>query len=302
VTYNGTPLREPRGLAACSNYVYVAEGVAGGRILKFSKWGTFRGVALDFSQTAFSGCVPAALAVTPDGSSLYVTDAHTIFIESGGGAWENVMTNGYLDVNTYGETVYKVNPSSHSASVFVNTSNLPVGNQLVEPRGIAVDDNGNVYFTSWYNDPDNLDDTAGRIYYYNPAGVMQAVISTGNPSSCYYDPVCVYDPPSVNTVTPGPGIVTCGFGIQDIFQSPAGTGMTTRPKIMDNSYWRTYIDVEVINEQVWYTDPAFGVLWLRTGYAARSAVLTDLTTPTYMTFAEVTGTEPPAEGTIIMIQ
>lgn len=300
VAYGGTPLREPRGLAAYSNTVYIAEGIAGGRILKFSKWGSFKSVALDFSQTAYSDCVPAALAVTPDGNNLYVTDVRTLYIENDGSTWSNGMPDGYLSTNAYGRTVYKVDPKLHTASVFVDQNDMPSGYDLIEPRGVCVDDNGNVYFTSWYNDTNNLYDALGRIYKFNSAGVLQDAFTKGNLSSCYYDLECVYDPPATNAV-PGPGIVTSGFGIQDIFWSPLDD-LSTQPRIMDNGLWRTYLDVEVLNQQVWYTDPVFGNLYRRTGYASRVVELNGLAAPTYLTFAEVSGEEPPAQGTVILVQ
>ncbi|MDD2600864.1 MAG: hypothetical protein PHO37_16850 [Kiritimatiellae bacterium] len=302
VTYDNTPLRQPRGLAAYSNYVYVAEGVAGGRILKFSKWGTFKGVALDFSQSTYPGCVPAALAVTPDGQSLYVTDAHTIFIKGNGTTWSNVMTNGYLSVNSYGATVYKVNHGNHTASVFVNVNNLPVGNALIEPRGVAVDEYGNVYFTSWYNDPTKLYNANGGIYHYNSAGVMQAFVQIGNPSASYYDPIGNYHPPAGGISVGGPGIITAAYGNQDIFWTAAGGSMTSLVKLLDNNLAHTYLDVEVINGQLWYTDAARGSISRRSGDNANIVELTGLAAPTYMAFVEITGTEPPAEGTIMFIK
>ena len=46
----------------------------------------------------------------------------------------------------------------------------------------------------------------------------------------------------------------------------------------------------------------YGNLFRRTGDTARVVELSGLATPTYMTFADVTGEEPPAPGTIIMVQ
>ena len=303
VTYNGTALREPRGLAVYSNYVYIAEGIAGGRILKFSKWGSFKSVALDFSQTVYSNCVPAALAVTPDGQSLYVTDAHTLYIKGDGSEWSNGMPSGYLSTNTYGETVFKVDPKLHTVSIFADSDILDNGKDLVEPRGVAVDADGRVYFNSWYNDPDQLYNAAGYAYQVDSSANVLAGWLTGNLTTCYYDPIGEYSPAAGNVANPGPGIILSGFGIQDFFWVEPGSSMgSTPPKLLDNGYWRTYMDAEVINGQLYYTDPGYGNLYRRLGDNNRTVELSGLAEPTYMTFSEVSGEEPPAEGTVILVQ
>ncbi len=303
VTYNGIALRQPRGLANYSNYVYVAEGVAGGRILKFSKWGIFKSVALDFSQTAYADCVPAALALTPDGKSIYVTDAHMLYIESDGTEWSNTMPAGYLNTNTYGRTVYKFNLTDQAVSVFADDSNLPSNYQLIEPRGVAVDNHGNVYFTSWYNYSNTLYKATGRTYYYNSDGVVQGNFEIQNTSLCYYDPIGIYDPLPGDSSISGAGIITSGYGIADIFWSPEKTAPASDyKKIIDNDFWRIYIDAEVINGELFYTDPVFKTLWSRTGDAARRAELTNLVSPTYMTFVAVSGEEPPTPGTKLLLR
>jgi hypothetical protein len=302
VNYNGAPLREPRGLATHSNTVYVAEGVAGGRILKFSKWGTFKAVAFDFSQSAYSDCVPAALALTPDGRSLYVTDAHTIYIQNNGTKWSNAMPVDYLDTHTYGSAIYKISLLNRTAAVFVDDSSLPSGNQLIEPRGVAVDGEGNVYFSSWYNDPTQLYDATGRVYYSNPAGEIQGNKELGNPSIFYYDPIGVYDPPAGNSAITGAGLILSGFGIQDIFWAPEQTVPSAAKKLLDNTPWHTYLDVEVINGRVYYTDPVFGILRRRTGDELQAVELSGLAAPTYMVFADVIGEEPPVPGTMMTVR
>jgi len=190
--YGGMPLRSPRGLAAFSNTVYLAEGVAGGRVLQFSKWGAFKRVLFDFSQSAYSGCVPAALAVSPDGQALYVTDAHTLFIAGNDVAWANVPSNGYFNVNSYGETVYKIALPSRAASVFADSSRLASGNVLLEPRGVAVDAENNVYCSAWFNKTTSLSNGAGSVYRFDAAGVLQASAGVQNPSVCHFDPAGVW--------------------------------------------------------------------------------------------------------------
>ena len=300
--YGGAPLRQPRGLAAHSNTVYVAEGVAGGRILKFSKWGTFKGVVADFSQTAYPGCVPAALALTTDGGTLYVTDAHTLFLAGGNSDWGNVPTNGYYSVNGFGETVYKVELRSRNVSVFANSSALASGNMLLEPQGLAVDGAGNVYCTAWFNKTNALYQATGSIYQFTPAGGLAASFDIGNPSVCYYDPAGTYVPEAANSQISGAGILFTGNGMQDFWWTAAGSGMTVRPKMLDLGNWRNYLDIEVVGGRMWFTDPEYGTLWRRMGETAREASVTGLFMPTYLTYVTETGGEPPPQGTMVSVR
>ncbi len=302
VSYDGLALRQPRGLAVFSNAVYVAEGVAGGRVLRFSKWGTFKEVLVDFSKTDYTECVPAALACTHDGKTLYVTDAHTLFMAGNGVSWGGAPTNGYYNVNSFGETVYKIDVSSRAVSVFADSSSLPGNDMLLEPRGIAVDQYGNVYCPAWYNNTNSLYTTAGWIYKFNNSGVRQEKINCGNPSVCYYDPEGVYDPPAGDARISGSGIVFTGNGISDFWWVEAGSDMSVFPKLLDLGAWRTYLDVEVLNKRMVYTDPEYGTLWRRMGDTYGVAVLTGLFTPTYLAFAEETGPEPPPLGTFLSVQ
>jgi len=300
--YGGVPLRQPRGLAAYSNAVYVAEGVAGGRVLKFSKWGTFKGVVADFSQTAYPGCVPAALALTADGATLYVTDAHTLFLAGNNVDWKNVPTNGYYSVNSFGETVYKIALPSHGVSVFADSSALGTGNMLLEPQGLAVDGAGNVYCTAWFNNTNALYNSEGRVHQFNPSGERVAVLSIGNPSACYYDPAGTYAPSAANGQISGAGILFAGNGMQDFWWTAAGSGMTDRTKMLDLGNWRNYLDLEVLDGRLWFTDPEYGTLWRRTGDTAREAALTGLRMPTYLAYVTETGGEPPPSGTMMTVR
>ena len=300
--YGGVPLRSPRGLAAFSNTVYLAEGVEGGRVLQFNKWGTFKRVLFDFSQSAYSNCVPAALALALDGQALYVSDAHTLFIAGNDVAWANVPTNGYYTVNSYGETVYKIEVPSRAVSVFADSSSLASGNLLLEPRSLAVDANSNVYCSAWYNKSTSLSNGSGSVYRFDSAGVRQASVGAQNPSVCYYDPVGVYVPAATNALIAGPGIVHTAFGAEDFWWTAAGGDLSVRPKLLDQGSWRDYLDVEVVDGRMWFTDPEFGTLWRRTGEASREAALTGLFTPTYLAYSPETGPEPPPAGSLLSVR
>ena len=302
--YDGTPLRSPRGLATFGDTVYVAEGVAGGRVLRFSKWGTFRGVVTDFSQTDYPTCMPAALALSPDGQSLYVSDAHTLFLAGNNVDWANVPHNGYYSTNTYGETLFKIALRERAVSVFADSSSLAGDSQLLEPQGLAVDGMGNVYCTAWFNKATSLSNATGYVYRFNPAGTRTGALSgIGNPSACYYDPSSVYSPAAANANISGPGILFTGNGMQDFWWIAAnGAGTMTNHKMLDLGHWRNYLDMEVLDGRMWFTDPEYGLLLRRTGENARSEVLTGLGTPTYMTYVTETGPEPPAIGTILTIR
>lgn len=302
ITLPRAPLRSPRGLASFSNTVYVAEGVAGGRVLQFSKWGTFRRVVLDFSRSPFPECFPAALAVTPDGQALYVTDAHTLFIAGSDVAWANVPSNGYYNVNSYGETVYRIELPACAVSVFADSSSLASGNLLLEPRGVAVDAENNVYCSAWFNKTTSLSNGPGSVYRFDAAGVLQAAAGVQNPSVCYYDPDGAYEPAATNALIAGPGLIHTAFGIEDFWWTAAGGSLSVRPKLLDLGSWRDYLDVEVVDGRMWYTDPEFGTLWRRTGENAREASLTGLCLPTYLTYVTETGPEPPPVGTLLEVK
>ncbi len=302
LTYGGIPLRSPRGVVAFSNKVYIAEGVAGGRILRFSKWGTYKQVTLDFSLTAYSDCVPTALALTPDGQTLYVTDAHTLFIAGNDVAWANVPTNGYYNVNSYGETIYKIDLATRAVSVFADSSSVAAGNLLLEPRGVAVDASNNVYCSAWFNKTTSLSNGAGSLYRFDSTGVRQASVGIQNPSVCYFDPDGIYVPEATNALISGAGILHTAFGIEDFWWTPAGGDLATRSKMLDLGTWTDYLDAEVVDGRMWFTDPEHGTLWRRTGEAVREATLTGLYTPTYLTFIKETGPEPSPAGTRVIVQ
>jgi len=302
VTYAGLPLRQPRGIAAFSNTVYVAEGVTGGRILRFNKWGTFKEVTADFSETPYSGCVPTALALSPDGETLYVSDAHTLFLAGGGATWANVPTNGYYGTNSFGETIYKVQARSGDVSVFADAANCAAGETLLECHGVAVDACGDVYCTAWFNKTSALFQSPGKLYRFAPDGTRLASLSIGNPAACYYARGNVYSPSVTNTQIQGDGILFTGNGIQDFWWTSAGGSLTPFPKVLDLGSWRNYLDVEVINGCFLYTDPEYGLLWMRTGETAAVTVLEGLSTPSYLDYVTWTGPEPPPGGTLMTLK
>jgi hypothetical protein len=300
-TYDGTALRSPRGLASFSNTVYIAEGVPGGRILRFSAWGTYKGVQADFSQTDSSNCVPTALAVSPDGNTLYVTDARTLYLRANEAMWANVPTNGYYATNGFGEVVYKINRASKAISVFADASSCVAGSTLLECHGVAADDNGRVYCTTWFNKTNALYQTLGTLYQFGADGTRQATYTLGNATICYFDPSGAYAPATANTSISGAGVLFSGNGMQDLWWAAAGGGLNPVLKLLDMGSWRNYMDAEVIDGRLWFTDPEFGTLWRRSGDASRESILTGLGTPTYLTRVQVTGTEPPPPGTIVTV-
>ena len=300
--YDGRPLRQPRGVAAHSNSVYVAEGVAGGRVLKFSKWGTFKGVALDFAQTAYSNCVPTALAVAPDGNTLYVTDARTLYLPGNNAAWANVATNGYYATNSFGETVYQVRVRPREVSVFADAASCVPGNTLLDCHGVAVDGAGRVYCTAWFNRTNALFQSTGTLYQFGPDGARQATLTIGNASACHYDASGSYVPAAGNASISGPGILFSGNGMQDVWWSAADGLLAASYKLLDLGDWRNYLDVDVVDGRLFFTDVEQGVLWRRTGDASRQAVLSGLFTPAYLAFAPETGPEPPLVGTLVAVK
>lgn len=300
--YGCMALRSPRGLASFSNTVYISEGVAGGRILRFSKWGTYKGVQADFSQSAYSNCVPTALAVSPDGSTLYVTDVRTLYLRGNDTAWGNVVTNGFYGTNGFGDAVYKIDRSSQSVSVFADASKCVTGNTLLECHGVAVDGDGRVYCTAWFDKTNALFQSLGTVYQFGPDGTRQATRAMGNPVVCYFDESSVYVPVATNALISGPGILFTANGAQDFWWTVAGSGLSVYPKMLDLSFWRNYMDAEVISGRMWFTDPEFGILWRRNGETLREASLTGLASPTYLARVQVTGNEPPSQGTIVAVR
>ena len=301
VFYAGTILRNPRGLASFSNAVYVAEGVEGGRVLRFSKWGTFKEVTVNFAATPYSSCVPTALAVSPDGGTLYVSDAHTLFLSGNNAVWANVPTNGYYSTNTFGEAVYKVNVHSRAVSIFADAANCTTGNTLLETHGLAVDSDSNVYCSAWYNKTGSVYTANGTLYKFASDGTRLVALSIGNPTVCYYDPSGTYVPAAASALVTGAGVLFTGNGMQDFWWTAASGNLGTYPKIVDLNNWRNYMDAEVVDGRMWFTDPEYGTLWCRTGEAACEATLTGLVTPSYLAFVQVTGLEPPPLGTLMSI-
>lgn len=301
-TYDGVALRCPRGLASFSNTVYIAEGVEGGRVLRFSKWGTYKGVHADFSQTACSNCVPTALAVSPDGNTLYVTDAHTLYLKGGDVAWANVPTNGYYGTNGYGDAVYKIDRASRTISVFADASNCGSGNAPLECHGVAVDGEGRVYCTAWFNKTNALYQSLGTVYQFDSDGTSQGSCAMGNPTVCYFDATGTYEPVATNALIAGPGVLFSGNGMQDFWWTAAGGGLSPYLKMLDLWLWRNYMDAEVVEGRMWFTDPEYGILWRRSGEVSRESILTGLAAPTYLTGIRVSGSEPPPEGTIVTLR
>jgi len=302
MAYAGLPLRQPRGIASFSNAVYVAEGVAGGRILRFSKWGTFKEVTVDFSATPYAGCVPSALALSPDGGTLYVSDAHTLFLAGGNAAWANVPTNGYYGTNSFGETIYNVQARSGDVSVFANAANCAAGETLLECHGVAVNADGDVYCTAWFNKTSALFQSPGKLYQFSPEGTRLATLQIGNPTACYYDRESVYLPLATNTQVQGAGILFTGNGIQDFWWTSAVGPLTTFTKALDLGAWRNYLDIEIVNGRFLFTDPEYGLLWMRVGETAATAVLSGLSTPSYLDYVTWTGPEPPPSGTLFSLK
>ncbi|HRR35043.1 MAG TPA: hypothetical protein P5026_13150 [Kiritimatiellia bacterium] len=302
VAYAGQPLRQPRGIASFSNTVYVAEGVPGGRILRFSKWGTFKEVTADFSATPYAGCVPTALALSPDGGSLYVSDAHTLFLAGGGAAWANVPTNGYYGTNSFGETIYKIQARSGDVSIFANAENCEDGETLPECHGVAVNAAGDVYCTAWFNKTNALYQGTGKLYRFSPDGTRLATCRIENPTVCYYDRESVYSPIVTNTQVQGAGILFTGNGIQDFWWTSATAALTEIHKVLDLGPWRSYLDVEVVNGRFFYTDPEYGLLWMRMGDSSATAIRSGLSVPSYLDYVVWSGPEPAPGGSLLSVK
>lgn len=300
--YGGTPLRQPRGLATYSNMVYIAEGVVGGRILRFNKWGTFKEVVADFSASPYTGCVPTALDVSPDGQTLYVSDAHTLFITGANANWANVPGDGYYATRSFGETIYKVQVRSNAISIFANADNCAPNFTLLECHGIAVDDAGRVHCTAWFNRTNSLNQSSGTVYAFAPDGTRLATRDLGNPTACYYDRSGTYVPAAADPLVSGPGLLFTGNGMQDFWWSPVGESTLSNIKVLDLGNWRNYLDIEIVNGRFMFTDPEYSTLWLRTGEATRATGLTGLVTPSYLTFVPETGEEPPPVGTVLQLR
>jgi len=304
VTYAGKPLRNPRGLVFYSNLVYVAEGVAGGRVLMFSRWGRFRSEVVDFANSVYPDCVPAALAVTPDGGRLYVTDAHEL--DTGSTKHGSLTTNDLASAG-YGETIYTVDIADGVPHVFVDSSDCG-GKTLLEPRGVAVDGAGNVYCSSWYDSTTALEDSGyGCVYLFaSLGGTYNKRITLTHPSVCYYDSSTnSYVPAVTNAGAMGPGVIFTGSGIQDLFWTSQG-GLSISDKLLDmGGMWRTYLDVETIDGWVFFTEPAEGTIWLRTGGGAddsRASAFEGLVAPAYLTFIPDDGACRPPSGTLLRLQ
>jgi sugar lactone lactonase YvrE len=116
--YDGLPLSEPTGLAQdAAGNVFVSEGVAGGRVLKFNSNGAYLGTigadGVDFTGT------PGYLALDTNG-------------------------NVYMSTPFSAHTIVKYDATGHAWSVFVPTTDGATYT-LNNPVGIAFDANGNLY-------------------------------------------------------------------------------------------------------------------------------------------------------------
>lgn len=231
-----------------------------------------------------------------------MTDARLLYVAGNNGAWRNVPGNGYFVTNSFGETVFKLALPSGALSVFASSSSLTSGSLLIEPRGLAVDGSNNVYCSAWYSKANMVTNDSGAVYRFSVSGVRQASVAVQNPSVCCYDPSGLYAPAATSALIGGPGVLHTGNGIQDFWWTAANGAMSARAKVLDLGLWRDYLDAEVVDGLMWYTDPEYGVVWRRAGDALGEVVATGLGAPTYLASVYVDGPEPPPAGSVLTLR
>lgn len=148
-------LSAPYGLALSRDTVYVAERVAGGRLLAY----TLKGRLLRTVTTFAPDSTPGALEAAPDGM-LFVS----------------------LVSSVNGDKVVKVNPADGMASVFVDTTGW--GGTLVDPRGLSCDGAGNLYVATQFE----TGNTVGYFRKFSTAGILlETSRMHDQPRGVFYD-------------------------------------------------------------------------------------------------------------------
>jgi streptogramin lyase len=152
--------------------VYVSENVAGGRVLAFSKRGTFQRVAATFG----AGSVPGSLAAAA--GALFVSDEAT-------------------------DQVWRVDPATGLASVWVSTTGA--GYALDDPRGLACDGSGNLYVANNVGDAILTFNAAGGLVASVAQDAPEALLWDASAGRLL---ATVYAPPDIVSIDPASGAVT----------------------------------------------------------------------------------------------
>jgi len=235
----------PYGVAYNGNTVYVSEAVAGGRVLAFTRKGVYLGTVTQFPATN----TPNALAVAPDGT-LYVSDAF----------------------GTAGDKIFKVNPSTGTREVFVDTTGW--GGTLIDPLGVTCDTNGNIYVADYQTG--NGD---GRFRKFSSAGILIT-------SSSVFD-----KPRGICWDTAQTRLIGSVFGACDFYQF--SSDFQTSSKIGDYSTWTQYLGVNVINSWVFFSNYDQGLIhWLK-NYSTQGTIVSGLKSPAHFVYIPEGGAAYP---------
>lgn len=145
-TYDGGTFTTPWGLAVSGDRLFVSEAVAGGRILEFTKTGSFVKTVYDFGSTT----TPRMITLGPDGS-LYMSDAF----------------------GSAGDCIWKIDVNLNTASIFITTSTGTFAN----PHGLAFASDGNLYVAD--RDTVGAGTSNGRIKKFSNTGsLLNANVAT----------------------------------------------------------------------------------------------------------------------------
>ena len=229
----GQPLDAPMGLVQDANgFVFVGEQKDGGRILRFDAGGNFIDVVAT-EGIEFHGR-PEALAMGPNGK---------------------LLLSAAFGSNS--DRILQIDTKNHSVTTLVDTTF--VGGSLNNPRGIAVDDTGNLYVANREGDAVlKFDGTSGAF--------LGNLWNIDNPQDLAWDAT-------------QSRLITSALSSTDLFAVDTN-GVAT--KLYDPSDIGAVLGLSVIDGEVFWTDYTNGTVSRLVGVDQRETVASGLSGPGHL--------------------